>query len=137
MTANIRAQDGWFGPDRRAPDVPRDARVLSEMDLATLVAAFQKTGFSGANAWYMQDASNLAYAAEAPDFGRLGLPVLYLHAAWDAICNTAHSRLAEPMREDCADLSEVTIEAGHWLMLEQADAVNQAMSQWLAAKSLG
>lgn len=82
----------------------------------------------------MNDAANIAYAAEAPNFGRLTLPVLFLHASWDANCDTAHSRLADPMRADCADLSEVTIEGGHELMLERRAEVNTAIGEWLAAK---
>jgi hypothetical protein len=32
-------------------------------------------------------------------------PALFLHAARNVVCDTVHSRLAEPMREDCADLT--------------------------------
>lgn len=60
------------------------------------------------------------------------LPVLFLHAAWDAVCDTVHSRLAEPMRDDCADLTEVTVSAGHELMLERPDEVNRAIATWVA-----
>ena len=73
---------------------------------------------------------------EAPDFGRLRLPVLFHHAEWDPTCNTPHSRLAEPMRAECADLREVTIAGGHQLMLERPAEVNAALGAWLAAKGL-
>lgn len=136
ITANIRAQGGWFGPAHRAPAVPRNEALLSQADYDALGAAFQATGFRGANAWYMNDAANLAYAAEAPGFGRLTLPVLFLHAAWDTVCETACGRLAEPMRADCVDLTEQTIEAGHMLMLERPAEVNAAISGWLDAKGI-
>ena len=136
FTARIRANGGWFGAARRAPAVPRERDMLSQADYDALVGAFEATGFSGADAWYMNDAANLAYAAAAPEFGRLRLPVLYLHAAWDTVCDSAHGRLAEPMRADCADLTEVTINAGHMLMLEQPMAVNDAMAGWLEARRL-
>ena len=136
ITSNIRAQDGWFGPARRAPVVPRDTALLSQSDYDALVAAFAATGWSGANAWYLNDAANLAYAGEAPHFGRLTLPVLFLHAAWDTVCDTVHSRLADPMRADCADLREVTIEGGHELQLERPAEVNAAIETWLDAKNL-
>lgn len=131
-TARVRANGGWFGPAGRASAMPRDETMLSQADFDAIVAAFEATGFAGANAWYMNDAANLAYAAEAPDFGRLRLPALFLHAARDDVCSTAHSRLAEPMREDCANLTEVTIDAGHELMLERPEEVNQAIAGWLA-----
>ena len=136
LTATVRAQGGWFGPAHRAPAMPRDEALLSEADYEALVAAFRATGFRGADAWYLNDAANLAYAAEAPDFGRLRLPVLFLHAAWDPTCDTAHTRLAEPMRADCADLREVTLAGGHELMLECPAEVNAALGAWLAAKNL-
>lgn len=136
QAANIGAQGGWFGSARRAPTMPRDETMLSQPDFDTLVAAFRATGFSGADAWYMNDEANRAYAAEAPQFGRLTLPALFLHAARDSILATVHSRLAEPMREDCADVTEVTIDAGHELMLERPAEVNAAISEWLTAKHL-
>jgi len=134
FSAGIRAAGGWFGKARRAPAMPRDETLLSQADFDALVAAFGATGFAGADAWYMNDAANLAFAAEAPDFGRLALPALFLHAARDTVCDTVGSRLAEPMREDCADLTEVTIDAGHALMLERPAEVNAAMTRWLEVR---
>ena len=85
----------------------------------------------------MNDPENLAYAAQAPHFGRLTLPALFLHAARDPTCETVNSRLANPMREDCADLSEVTIDCGHEVMLERPKELNEAMAGWLSSKGLG
>ena len=134
FSADLRAQGGWFGASGRAPASPRDETVLGLADFEEMVAAFRSTGFSGADAWYMNDAANLAYAAEAPDFGRLTLPALFLHAERDVVCDTVHGRLAEPMREDCADLTEITIDAGHMLMLERPEAVNRAIAAWCAGR---
>ena len=136
MFAGIRANGGWFGAAGRAPIVERDTTMLSQADYDTFVRAYSTTGFSGANAWYMNEAANLDYAAEAPNFGRLTLPVLFLHAAWDVVCSTAHSPLAEPMRADCADLSEITIEGGHEVQLERRAEVNAAIGEWIDAKNL-
>jgi len=136
-TADVHARGGWFGAARRAPVMPRDTAMLPQADYDTVVAAFRATGFSGADAWYLNDAANLAYATEAPHFGRLTLPVLFLHAAWDVICDTTRSRFADPMRADCTDLREITIDGGHVLMLERPAAVNDAIGAWLAAKGLG
>ena len=60
--------------------------------------------------------------------------MLFVHAAWETVCDTVHSALAEPMREDCADMSEATIEAGHSVMLEAADTVNEATDTWVRGK---
>lgn len=136
FTADIRSRDGWFGSARRAPVMPRGETLLLKEDFETIVAAFTKTGFSAADAWYVNDDANITYAAEAPDFGRLSLPVLFIHATNDTVCDTTQSLLAEPMREDCECLTEVTIEGGHEIMLEQPDAVNKAIADWLAAEVL-
>jgi pimeloyl-ACP methyl ester carboxylesterase len=134
-SALVRANGGWFGAAHRAPRLPRDEGLLPADDFATFVEAFTATGFRGAGAWYVNDDANLAYAATAPDGGRLRMPVLFVHAAWDTVCDTVHSRLAEPMRADCADLTEVSVDSGHDVLLERPDAVNAAIEGWLAAVS--
>lgn len=136
MMASMRAKGGWFGPRLTAPEMPRDEGLMPQDMCDALVAAFERTGFGGADAWYLNDADNIAFAAEAPAFGRIDLPVLFLHAEWDTVCDTVHSRLADPMRGDCTDLTEVTIVGGHMLMLERPGEVNAALADWLAAKNL-
>lgn len=133
FTANICRQDGWFGPAHRPPATMREGSLLPPEDFDYLAAAFMKTGFAGADAWYMNDAANIAFAAEAPNFGTLTLPALFIHATEDTVCDTTGSRLAEPMREDCEKLSEVMIAGGHEIMLEQPEQVNGAISGWLAS----
>ena len=134
-TANVRANGGWFGGDPLPPADP-SATILTPDEFAALVDAFTATGISGADAWYMNDAANIAFAGQARNFGRLSLPALFLHGAWDAICEAPDDRLADPMRADCADLTEVTIEVGHMLMVEQPEAVNDAIETWLHGKHL-
>ena len=109
---------------------------MSHADFEALVSAFEATGFGGADAWYMNDAANLAYAAEAPRFGHLTLPALFLHAEYDIVCDTVRSRLADPMREDCSNLTEATITGGHELTLERPNEVNAAMAAWIEANRL-
>jgi len=133
-TALISQAGGWFGGSGTAPNVPRDAKVLTEADLAAYAAALERNGFFGPDSWYMNDDRNVAYAATAIDDGRLAMPVLFLHATNDLTCDTMGSRLAEPMRESCADLTEVVVQAGHWMAQENPVAVNAALTKWLACK---
>jgi pimeloyl-ACP methyl ester carboxylesterase len=130
--ASIRQRGSWFGPAGRAPDVPLDTDVLSEAELEHFAAALQRNGFFGPNAWYMNHRRNTAYAARARDGGRLSMPVLFLHARYDATCETLISRLAEPMRRDCAQLREAVVDSGHWMAQEKPVAVNAAIARWLA-----
>jgi pimeloyl-ACP methyl ester carboxylesterase len=60
------------------------------------------------------------------------MPVLFLHALYDYVCETVDSRLAEPMRRDCANLTEVVVKSGHWMAQEKPVDVNAAIAQWLA-----
>ncbi len=136
-TATIRRDGGWFGGSGKAPAVPRDADVLTEADLAAYVASLERNGFFGPDSWYMNHERNIDYAAKAQNGGRITLPVLFLHGAYDYVCETVDSRLAEPMRAFCSDLTEVVVESGHWMAQENPVAVNAALSRFLATKLAG
>ncbi len=131
-TASIRANGGWFGPGGVAPDLPRDPRVLSEEDENRYVAALERNGFFGPDSWYMNGKANAVFAAQVKANWRLEMPVLFLHAAYDYICATIDTRLAEPMRAHCSALSEVTVLSGHWMAQEKPVEVNAALAKWLA-----
>jgi pimeloyl-ACP methyl ester carboxylesterase len=133
-TATVRRDGGWFGGLGRAPDVPMDPSVLTDIDYCAYVAALERNGFFGPDSWYMNSVQNAAYAAGAVDKGRLSLPVLFLHAAYDGVCHTVNSRLAEPMRKSCADLTEVVVHSGHWMAQEQPIAVNRALTKFIVDK---
>ncbi len=133
-TALVRRDGGWFGGAGQAPDLPMDADILTEEDLHRFIAALERTGFAGPDSWYMNHARNAEYAKLARNAGKLTMPVLFLHAAYDYTCDTTGSRLAEPMRRDCADLTEVVVQSGHWMAQEKPAAVNAALAKWLATK---
>jgi pimeloyl-ACP methyl ester carboxylesterase len=133
-TAQVRRDGGWFGGAGRAPDLPMDADVLTEEDLHRYAAALTSNGFFGPDSWYMNHERNLKYASQAANGGALRLPVLFLHGEYDYTCETVASRLAEPMRQDCADLTEVIVPSGHWMAQEKPRAVSAALARWLALK---
>lgn len=133
-TATVRRDGGWFGGAGQAPDVPMDTDLLTEEDLRAYVAALEGAGFFGPDSWYMNHDRNVQYAAKAKDGGRLAMPVLFLHGAYDYTCETVDSRLAEPMRRDCANLTEVVIPSGHWMAQERPRMVNAALAKWLAVQ---
>jgi pimeloyl-ACP methyl ester carboxylesterase len=133
-TALVRRDGGWFGGAGVAPDVPADPDVVSEADLSAYIAALRRNGFFGPDSWYVNATWNAAYARQVPDGGRLSMPVLFLHGAYDYTCETIDSALADPMRAACADLTEVTVPSGHWMAQEKPLAVNAALARWLATK---
>jgi len=135
-TAFARKNGGMAGP-HGFPDVPRDAAVITEQDLEAYTAALTRNGFFGPDSWYMNHKANAAYARRATNGGRLAMPVLFLHGAYDVTCETMASPLAEPMRRDCAELMEVVVPSGHWMAQEQPVAVNAALAKWLATRLPG
>ena len=82
-TAEVRRDNGWFGGADKAPSVPRDPDVISEKDLSIYTASLARTGFFGPDSRYMNAAANIAYAAQAENGGKLTLPALFLHGAYD------------------------------------------------------
>ncbi|HEY5105290.1 MAG TPA: alpha/beta hydrolase [Caulobacteraceae bacterium] len=134
LTSRVRANGGWFGPGGGAPDLPRDESVLTSEDENRYTAALEANGFFGPDSWYMNGEANIAYAARARQNWRLAMPALFLHGAYDYVCETIDSRLAEPMRGHCANLTEEVVNSGHWMAQEKPDAVNAALAKWLAAE---
>jgi pimeloyl-ACP methyl ester carboxylesterase len=84
----------------------------------------------------MNHKANGEYAKRAKA-AKLFMPVLFLHGAYDTTCETVNSKLAEPMRRDCSDLTEVVVKSGHWMAQEQPAAVNSALAKWLVTKLPG
>ena len=81
-TAAVRKAGGWFGGGAW-PDLPRDADVLTEADMEAYTAALTRNGFFGPDSWYMNHKANGAYAQRATNGGKLAMPVLFLHGAYD------------------------------------------------------
>lgn len=136
MTAPVRNDGGWFGGANAVPDMPRDDDVVSHEDLCAYAAALDRNGFFGPDSYYMNHEANAAYAARAVNDAYLDMPVSFLAAAYDTVCETIDSRLAEPMRKYCRTLSEEVIESGHWMAQEKPREVNAALVRWLAQHRL-
>ncbi len=136
-TAFTRANGRWFRSGNAAPDLPRDAAVLTEEDEHCYAAALERNGFFGPDSWYMNAGANAAFAERARANWRLTMPTLFLHAAFDYVCETIDSRLAEPMRAHCADLTEVVVSSGHWMAQEKPTEVNAALAGWLFTRLPG
>ncbi|HYL57849.1 MAG TPA: alpha/beta hydrolase [Candidatus Acidoferrales bacterium] len=133
ITALARRSKGMFGSGS-FPDLPRDGDVVSEEDLSIYAAALERNGFFGPSSWYMNHAANAAYALQARNDGYLDMPVLFLNARYDYVCECTHSRLPEPMRKYCRDLTEATLRTGHWMAQEKPAEVNAELAKWLVTR---
>src|SRR5262249_48534434 len=128
-TAYVRRNGGWFGGAGKAPDLPIDADGLTEADLDAYVAALDANGFFGPASRYMNPARNRQFAGQGRDRAKLRPPDAYADTG-----ETRPSRLAEPMRADCSDLTEVVVPSGHWMAQEKPAAVNAALARWIATR---
>jgi len=134
-TAFTRKSGDFFGGLGRAPDLPMDISVMTDVDCCAYVEALERNGFFGPDSWYMNAASNIEYAKQVGDGGKLSLPVLFLHGTYDFVCETtANSRFADPMRKACSNLTEGYIKSGHYMAQEQPVAVNRALARFIAEK---
>jgi soluble epoxide hydrolase/lipid-phosphate phosphatase len=133
LTAGIRNNGGLFGGNP-APPVDFLPAPLHEGEVFNaFMKATENTGVWGGSAYYMNHKANAGYNSQAPNGGRLGMnkPVLFIHAKFDSIGATLTTRLAEPMREACENLTEVTVEAGHNVHWEKPEEVNAAIVRFL------
>ncbi|HEY4019652.1 MAG TPA: alpha/beta fold hydrolase, partial [Pseudonocardiaceae bacterium] len=130
-TATVTRDGGWFGGASSVPDLPRDENVLDDTLYEALRKSFERTGFGGATAYYLNRVANRAYSDSSIDNGHLHMPVLFIEARYDYVADSAQSDLASPMREHSDHLTEKTIDAGHWIGLEKAADVNATITDWL------
>ncbi len=132
--ATVREKGGWFGASGQAPDYPRDFNVLSEEDENRYTAALERTGFFGPCAGYISSERNSEFALAAKAHWRLSMPVLFLHATYDYVCATVDTKLAEPMRAHCSNLTEATVLSGHWMPHERPSDVSAGLAKWLSTQ---
>jgi soluble epoxide hydrolase/lipid-phosphate phosphatase len=59
------------------------------------------------------------------------MPTLFIQAKFDTICDTVNSRLAENQRKFCKNLTEASVDAGHWLAMEKPTEVNAIIARWI------
>jgi pimeloyl-ACP methyl ester carboxylesterase len=135
-SALITLNGGRYGSAHRAPATPPDPALWEPAEFDGLVEAFRARGFRPANAWYLNDDANIAYARAAPEGGRLRQPVLFINGDWDPICDINRSGLGAPMRRSCQDLSVTNLPGGHWLPLERKTEVVQAIRSWAKTRGL-
>ncbi|MEU6579511.1 alpha/beta hydrolase [Nocardia sp. NPDC046763] len=135
VTSTVTRGGGWFGGAEAVPDLPLDERVLDAELFDELRASFVRNGFSGASAYYLNHADNLAYSDTSPADGNLEVAALFIGARYDTVADTAQSALAHPMREHCRNLTEVMLDAGHWVGLERPQEVNSTIEQWISTST--
>jgi pimeloyl-ACP methyl ester carboxylesterase len=134
--ALVTRKGGRFGSVHHAPSTQPDPALWPPADFAVLVKAYETTSFRPSCAWYLNDDAAVAYASKAPKGGRLSQPVLFINGEFDQICSIAGNRQGDPMRAACADLTVMSLPAGHWVPVERKAELTQAIRTWLQNKRL-
>lgn len=132
--ANVYRDNGWFDGAEIAPDSALDPMILTPADLVAYAEGLSRNGFAGPVSYYMNDAANAAYTERAVNNGYLDLPVLFVAGRYDLTCEAVDSRLSDPMKEYCSDLTFEVVPAGHFIAEETPSAVNAILARWLATK---
>lgn len=123
-------------PDPNWKHIPLAATGFeSEEMYNAIVEAMERTGFWAADAWYSNHDLNRAYFLEKSANNReLLMPTLFIEAKYDTVCDTVNSPLAENQRKFSKNLTEASVEAGHWLALEKPSETNSIIEQWIKEK---
>jgi soluble epoxide hydrolase/lipid-phosphate phosphatase len=134
FTATLRKNGGWFGPADSAPDIDIGNTLLKNSPdvYDKLVATIRENGTQGPNAYYLNHETNIKYEEKSANGGVLEFPVLFVGGKFDHVCDTATNQpLSESMRKFCRQLTECTIDAGHWIPQEKPAEVNAAIVRWM------
>lgn len=130
VIASVRKNGGWLGGIPKPPSVDvTGPPVLPAEVFDSFVRDMQNTGFWPGSAYYLHHARNAEYNGKRE--GKLSQPVLFIHAARDLVCETKTSRLIEPMRDSCRNLTECTIDAGHFVHYEKPEEVQAAIFRFI------
>lgn len=136
LTASVSTEGGFFGGASAALDIPLETTLLKDdEDLYKLLRdSLARSGWFGPCAYYLNHSANKAYAEKSVNGGVLTFPALFVNATWDYVCSTSLDRLNEQRRKYCKDLTECSIEVGHWVAMEKPREVNAANARWPATK---
>jgi pimeloyl-ACP methyl ester carboxylesterase len=111
----------WAERDDESPRVPS---FMTEEDVATYVAEYERTGFRGGLNWYRNIDRNWQLTRRYDDRA-LEMPALFLAGTRDS---TMKWMSPDVMKERVPDLRVELVEgAGHWVQQERPDEVNRAL----------
>ncbi len=107
-------------------DSPGGELMMSEAELAVFVAGFEQSGFTGGINWYRNFSRNWDIMGRYPE--RVTQPAMMIYGQHDIVPQSANLPDLVP------DLQVATLECGHWIQQEQAEATNRLMLDWLGRR---
>ena len=116
------------------PDVsviPLDTDLISSEEASIYAKHLKENTFFGPNAWYVNGDLNEAFDQTKSD-KKLVMPSLFVHATYDYVCDTLTTDWPNFMRENCTNLTEKTIDSGHWMSQEKPQELNEMIDEWIS-----
>lgn len=110
-------------------DIKPRAYATPEMKKA-FVERFQRDGFEGPVCWYKSYAFNHQDDQTNPENAVIKVPSLFLGYTQDAVC-LKEAILPVQAAGLLPQLTNVTLEGGHWGLLENPKAFGNAVTEWL------
>ncbi len=107
-------------------EAPLGDPIMSDGELAVLVDAFERSGFTGGINWYRNVDRNWELLADVDPIVRQ--PALMIHGSRDPV--PQNERIAEFV----PNVEVVELECGHWIAEELPDETNELIGSWLAAR---
>lgn len=135
-SAVVTANGGRYGAAHRAPAMQPDYTLWPKPDFDALVAAFKKTGFGPCASYYRNDDANIAYAKTALNNGNLSQPVLFVNDEYEPFSNINLSKVGDPMRKACSNLTVIDQPSGHWVTLERKSELTETIRSWAKLNGL-
>ncbi len=109
-------------------ETPAGAPVMGEDELAVLVSAFEKTGFTGSINWYRNLDRNWHILADVDPV--IKKPALMIYGERDVIPKS------ENLTDFVPDVDVISLDCGHWIQQEKPDETTDAMLRWLAGPAV-
>jgi pimeloyl-ACP methyl ester carboxylesterase len=120
----------WTAQWGEDQDEPRLPSWLSEEELAVLVEAFERTGFSGGLNYYRNLDRNWELTAEVAD-RHVRAPAMFLTGELDLVRRFAPGDTMSAWVDDLR-ATIVVPKAGHWVQQQAPEAVNAALLDFLS-----
>ncbi len=105
-------------------ETPAGAPVMGEDELAVLISAFEKTGFTGSINWYRNLDRNWHILADVDPV--IKRPALMIYGERDMIPKS------ENLTDFVPDVDVISLDCGHWVQQEKPDETTEVMLRWLA-----
>ena len=109
-------------------EAPLGEPVMSDSELAVLVSAFERTGFTGSINWYRNLDRNWHLLAEVNPI--IQQPALMIYGDRDVV------QRSENLTKFVPNVETVNLDCGHWIQQEMPDEANQAILSWLERQAV-